>query len=321
MKRRDQILVLVLAIQIILSVVVFWPNPSATAGGEPMFPDLKADDIVALIVGDDQGNKIALQKIDNHWIVADADGYPAAENKITPTLEKIVALNTGRLVTRTDASHQRLQVAADNFSRRVDFETTDGSGYTIYLGSAPHYAATHFRLRGQDETYLTSELAASVTNATSDRWIDTIYFSLDEDDLTQVTLENANGAYVFTPAEDWRWTLVGLTAEEELAQTQVNTVIEKAARVSLVEPLGKDEDASYGLDDPTAVVTMETITQTVTLKVGAQSPSSRYFVKISESPYYVLVAEHNVEAFIENTRDSFLQLLPTPALEGESSAP
>jgi hypothetical protein len=66
---------------------------------------------------------------------------------------------------------------------------------------------------------------------------------------------------------------------------------------------------------------METITQTVTLKVGAKNPSSRYFVKISESPYYVLVAEHNVKAFIENTRDNFLQLPPTPTPEGESSAP
>lgn len=321
MKRRDQILVVVLAVQIILSIVVFWPNPSATAGGEPIFPGLKADDIVALTVMDDQGNKIALQKTDDDWIVADTDGYPAVENKITPTLEKIATLNKGRLVTRTDASHQRLQVAADNFLRRIDFETTDGSGYTIYLGSAPHYAATHFRLHGQDETYLTSELATFATNATSDRWIDTIYFSLDEDDLTQVTLENANGAYEFTHDEEGKWTLVGLTAEEELAQMQVNTVIEKAARVNLAKPLGKEEDASYGLDDPTAVITMETITQTVTLKVGAKNPSNRYFVKISESPYYVLVAEHNVKAFIENTRDNFLQLPPTPTPEGESSAP
>jgi hypothetical protein len=321
MKRRDQILVVVLAIQVILSVVVFWPNPSVTAGGEPLFPDLKPDDIVALTIMDDQGNRVALQKTDGDWIVADTGGYPAAENKITPTLEKIAALNTGRLVTRTDASHQRLQVAADNFLRRLDFETTDGAGYTIYLGSAPHYAATHFRLHGQDETYWTSELATYATNATADRWIDTIYFSLDEDDLIQVTLENAHGAYEFTHAEDRKWTLVGLTAEEQLAQTKVNAVIEKAARVNLVKPLGKEEDASYGLDDPTAVITMETITQTVTLKVGAKNPSSRYFVKISESPYYVLVAEHNVKAFIENTRDNFLQLPPTPTPEGESSLP
>jgi hypothetical protein len=312
MKRRDQILVVVLAIQVILSVVVYWPNPSATAGGEPLFPDLKADDIVALTVVDDQGNRIALQKTDDHWIVADTDGYPAAENKITPTLEKIAALNTGRLVTRTAASHQRLQVAADNFLRRIDFETTDGSSYTIYLGSAPHYAATHFRLDGQDETYWTSELAAYTTNATSDRWIDTIYFSLDEDNLVQVTLENAHGAYGFVRDEEGKWTLVGLAAEEELANRQINTVIETAARVNLVEPVGREEDASYGLDDPTAVVTMETITQTVTLKVGAKNPSNRYFVKVSESPYYVLVAEHIVEAFIENTRDDFLQLPPTP---------
>ena len=321
MKRRDQVLGVALVVQIILSVVVLWPNPSVGAEREPLIPDLRAEDIVALSVTDDQGNRIALRKTEGGWIVADTDGYPAADSKITPTLEKIAALNTGRLVTRTDVSHQRLQVAADNFLRRLDLETIDGSGYTIYLGSAPHFATTHFRLRGQDATYWTSELTAYTTNATADRWIDATYFSVEENDLTRVTLENAHGAYEFTHDEEGSWTLVGVAAEEELNQREINTVIEKAARVNLVMPLGKAEDASYGLDDPSAVITVETITQTITLKVGAKSPSSRYFVNVSESPYYVLVAEHNVEAFIEDTREDFLQLPSTPTAERQSSSP
>jgi len=320
MKRHNQILAGILVIQIILGIVVFWPKSAATGASEPLFSDLAADGIVALIIADADGNSIQLKKVSEDWVLPDADDYPAQADKITPLLDKIVGLTTGRLVTRTDASHKRLQVAPDDFMRRIDVETADGTKRTLYLGSSPRYGTTHFRVDGQSETYLTSELSAWETKAEAGSWVDTAYLSVPQDDVTKMTLENANGTFTFTKDDEGTWTMDGLAADETLDEAKVTSLIQRAATVNMIQPLGKEEQAAYGMDEPNAVVTLETGDKTITLRVGAQDPTDKSYVVISsESPYYVRVSEYSVKSLVEDRRDDFLQAPPTPTPEGDTN--
>ncbi len=332
-KRHNQILAGILVVQIILSVLVFWPRGTAAVESEPLFPDLEADDIVALTIMDAEGNRIRLGKVTGEWVLPEADDYPAQADKITPLLEKIVGLTTGRLVTRTDASHKQLQVASGDFVRRIDFETQQGTKHTLYLGSSPRYGATHFRVEGMSETYLTDDLSTWETAATAASWIDPVYLSVPQADVLKVTLENANGTFVFTKEEPSAeaeggegtgggWTMEGLAADEVLDEAKVEATVRQATSVSMSEPVGKEEQASYGMDDPNAVVTLETADKTIILRVGTQDAGDNsYIVVSSESPYYVRVAEHSVKNLVENTRDDYLLPPPTPTPEGEASAP
>ena len=313
MKRHNQVLAGILVIQIILSVVVFWPKSAATAASEPLFPDLSADDIVALTVTDADDNSIQIKKVGEDWVLPDADDYPAQSDKITPLLDKIVGLTTGRLVTRTDASHKRLQVSPDDFVHRIDLETANGTKRTLYLGSSPQYGATHFRVEGESETYLTSELSTWETKADAASWVDTAYLSVPEDDIIKMTLENVNGTFTFAKDDEGTWTMDGLAADETLDEAKVTSLIQRAATVNMIQPLGKEEQAAYGMDQPNAMGTIETGDKTITLSVGAKEPdANRYTVISSESPYYVRVYEYSVKNLVENTRDDFLQLPPTP---------
>lgn len=319
MKRHHLILAGILAVQIALSAVVFWPKAAASAGREPIFPDLEAGDIVALTITDADGNTVALRQAGEDWVLPDADDYPAEANKITPFREKIVGLTTGRLVTRTDASHKRLQVHPNDFVRRIDFETADGTTHTLYLGSAPSYGTIHFRVDGQSEVYLASDITTYDTNATVSSWINTTYLSITQDDVTAMTLENGNGTFAFARGGEGDWMMEGLAADEALNDAQVNAVLRRGAFVTMVEPLGKTEQPGYGMDVPSAVVTLATAEKTVTLRVGARDPADNSFVVISsESPYYARIAEFGAKELVEFTRDDFLQTEPTPTPEGEA---
>jgi hypothetical protein len=328
MKRHNQILVGVLVIQIVLSVFVFWPKSAATGASEPLFPDLAADNIVALNITDADGNSIVLRQVSGGsstdlakvWVLPEVDDYPATVDKITPLLDKIVGLTTSRLVTRTDASHKRLQVAPDDFVRRIDFETADGVKRTLYLGSSPRYGATHFRVEGQSETYLTDELSTWETKADAVSWVDTAYLSVSQDDLTKMTLENANGTFTFTKDDEGTWIMGGLAADETLDEAKVASLIQRAASVNMTAPLGKEERAAYGMDEPNAVVRLEADDKTITLRVGAQDPDDKSYVVISsESPYYVRVSEYSVKDLVEKTRDDFFQEPPTPTPEATNT--
>ncbi len=318
MKRRDQILAAILALQVALSAVVFWPRPETPAGGGPVFPELETGAVVALTVEDADGNSVVLRQVNGEWVLPNADDYPAQADKVTGLLDKLVGLTTARLVARTDASHRRLQVAADEFVRRIELETAGGETHILYLGSSPSYGATHFRVEGQSETYLAEDLSAWDINATPGFWVDVLYHSVPQSEVTRMVLQNDNGTFVFNEDGDGNWTMEGLALGESMDQAQVTNLLQRAATVSLLAPLGLEELSEYGMDNPNATVTLETDSGTFTLLVGAQDPDDgSYVVKSSTSDYYVRVAEAGVRVLVESARGDFLQ--SEPEVEGTPS--
>ncbi|MGD1993507.1 MAG: DUF4340 domain-containing protein [Anaerolineae bacterium] len=317
MKRHHQILAAILVVQVILSVVVFWPRSAATAEPEPLFPDLSADDVVALTVVDAVGETVTLQKADGEWVLPEADDYPVLGERVTSLLEKIAGLTTGRLVTRTEASHRRLQVASDEFQRRIDIELTDGTRHTLYLGSSPRYGVTHFRAAAQNETYLSDTLSSMDAGATASAWVDTTYLSVPQEEVTTVTLENRQGTFVFSQDEEGNWTLDGLDPDQTPDQAAISAVVRKATTVTMVAPLGTEAAPEYGLDDPNAVVTIETADGAITVEVGAPGEDENtYVAHSSESSYYVLASQTAVGSLVDSAREDFVTEPPTPTPEG-----
>jgi hypothetical protein len=90
----------------------------------------------------------------------------------------------------------------------------------------------------------------------------------------------------------------------------------------LLRPLGKEDNPAYGLDKPSAVVTLQTAEKTITIQVGAKfREDNSYVVKSSESPYYVRVAEFSVKDLVEKSRDGFIKPPPTPTPTTKDSTP
>lgn len=315
MKRHQQVLAVILIVQIILSGVLLWPRQTTGGTGQPLFPDLKVEDITALTITDDQQNVVSLRKEGDTWGVASADAYPVRDATVAPLLEKLTQLTGASLVAQTAASHKQLQVADDAFVRRVEITAADGKSYTLYLGSAPRYTAAHFRVAGQAETYLTSALSAWELNATVNSWIDTTYYQVDKAALTEVVLQNANGAFTLVKNGE-NWQLADLAADETSSPSKTGQVVDKVVRMTLTRPLGKTARPEYGLDAPLATITLKTADAAYTLLIGAQDPADNSFaIKYSGSDYYVAVPEYSASPLIKNVRADFLEIpaTPTPA--------
>ncbi len=312
LNHTQQILAGVLVVQLALIALVFWPRAATVAGGM-LFQELTTEDITALAITDDQGEAIALQRVEGGWAVADADSFPASADKIEPVLAKILALKTDRLVTNTASSHRQLQVAADRFVRRIEFQTSAGKTYRLYLGSSPQYSAIHFRLDGSDAAYLTGELTAWDVAATATSWVNPSYLSVPAADVNALTVENANGTLTFTRVNTTTWTLAGLAAGEQVNAAQITTLLNRAAAVTLIRPLGQADAAAYGMDKPAAVVTLKTAAGATTLTLGAQDADDlSYVAKASSSEYYARVAEATASLFVNARREDYLQAEATP---------
>jgi hypothetical protein len=325
MSKLNRILAGFLVLQLIVVGIVLWPRPAATGGeGQSLFPNLNADSVVGITVTDSTGKSIHLAKHDDGWVLPNADDYPVVADNVSKVLDEIVGLKTDRLVTETSASLSRLKVAANGFERLVELELDDGTVDQLYIGSSAGYLDTHVRAGDQNQVYLTSDLHADDFQVVATGWADRTYFSVTADDVVALTLENANGHFEFEKTGD-AWTMVGLGADETFKETAVQTLVNRATSVTMNEPLGKEEQASYGLQTPTAVVTLQTHSDeegdhTYTLRVGAKDPDDNTYVLISsESPYYVRVGEYAVTNFVNNVRDDFLVLPPTPTPTPEAT--
>ncbi len=316
MGRQNQILAGILLLQLLVLGVVYWPRPVASGTGESLLPGLEAGQIVGLTITDAQGASLALAAQASGWVLPEADDYPCLADKVPALLTQIVDLKADRLVAQTNSSHGRLKVAESDFERRVDLELADGTQQRLYVGTSPSYGAAHVRLEGQDQVYLTSGLSASDLPTAPASWVERIYFQVPEEELVAVTLENANGRFDFRKVDD-AWMLADLAPDETADEASISTVVNRAGSVSLLRPLGKAEEATYGMDAPSAVVTLRTHSEsegdkTYTLRVGAKQEDSTYVVISSASPYYVRVSDFTVRELVENTREDFLELPPTP---------
>jgi hypothetical protein len=319
MSRLNLILAVLLVLQLVVAAVVLWPAPAASGEGESLLPGFQADRVVGVTITSGTGQTVQLTRRDGQWVLASAGDYPVQEDKVPPFLEKIAKLQADRPVTETASSHERLGVADDAYERLVEFEMDDGTRYRLYIGTSPRFSATHVRAGGQDAVYLTSELSAQDAGSEATAWVDRTYLEIPNDQIVALTLENTNGRLEFVK-EGETWTLVGLQAGDVLNESSVTTLVNRAAFTTLLEPLGTEEKAAYGMADPNAVVTIYTASdeggeRTYTLWVGAQDPEDNsYVVTSSESPYYVRVAEFAARDFVGKAYEDFLQQ-PTPTPE------
>ncbi len=319
MNRRNQILAGILALQLVIIAAIFWPRRAASvASGKSLFPGVEADRIAGLTITDAQSQSVQLARRDSGWALPEADDYPCAETKVTTLLSKIVGLKTDRLVTQTSGSHKRLKVAEGAFERRIEFELADGTRHRLYLGTSPSGSATHVRADDQNEVYLGSDFAVWDVGSDATAWVDSVYFSVPQDQVTALTLENANGRLDFTRISTDTWTMQGLGATERLDQNQVQALLGRGTSVSMQKPLGKQDKPEYGASKPSAVVTLQTSSsdgssRTYTLNVGAQDATDKsYVIRSSESAYYVRVYEYAANDFVTKQRKDFLELPPTP---------
>lgn len=311
MTSLQKVLAIVLVLQVILAGIIFWIQRPVSVESGPLLSDFETEKVAALKIENSEGDSVELAKLNGAWVLSSGGDYPADQDAVRTLLDKLAAIQTDRLVTRTKDSHKRLQVAADDFSRQVQLELGDGATVDMFFGSSPNPRSIHVRLADQDEVFLTGELLSHEVDAVVGNWIDPTYVNLDREQVSVMTLENTNGVFELQKTDD-EWTLSGLEEGEEFDPAGVNSLLGQLANMRMTAPLGTEEQPEYGLDDPLAflAVTVEDkagAERSYTLAVGAHDlESDTYVVKWSGSDYYVTVARFSGDRLIEITRDDFI---------------
>ncbi|MEM5774052.1 MAG: DUF4340 domain-containing protein, partial [Anaerolineaceae bacterium] len=128
-------------------------------------------------------------------------------------------------------------------------------------------------------------------------------------------LQNAKGTFQFTnegTADAENWVMAGLSADEVFNPNNMISLLTRLGNLQIKKPLGKTALPEYGLDEPSAVVTLDYTdangaARQMVVTIGAYDESDdSYFVKASTSDYYVKINAYTITDFVERGKEDFL---------------
>jgi hypothetical protein len=320
MNRHNQILAGLLIVQLVVgALALVLPAQAAQTQSRPLLEQLTDADVTAFTIREQPDNEVRIAKKNDEWVLPDVDDYPVDKAKVTELLSKLTSIQVGKPVLTTAGGHARLQVAEDAFNRRVDLATSRGER-TLFFGQARGGGA-HVRLAGSDDVFLTTRLAPFDIASDLSSWINALYFTSTQQEVGRVTITNITGTLEFQRNLADGWELKGLTAGEAFDPSRLETILARVSSLYMTRPLGKTEKPEYGLDRPTAVLTLTLKSdvsglQPLSLKIGARNEQDNtYVAKSSGSPWYVHVNGFTVEEIVNARREDFLQPPAAPAPE------
>lgn len=318
MNGTHKILAALLLVQLGLGAVTWNSSGAAAATGKRKLLGGEVAAVTKLEIASkpsgegEEAPKVVLEKQGENWVVASAEGYPAVSSKVDEALEKLVGLEVDRPIATQKANHNALRVGERDFDRRV-IVTTGSTSKTLVLGSAKG-TSVHVREGAASEVYWAKGLSTWNLSDRASSYVDTEFVKLDGP--TSVTVKNPEGELVLVKDADGDWKVGGLAPEIALKQSDIQSFVDKAARVSLSKPVGKEEKPEYKLAEG-ATVTLE---KSVEAKEGEEAPApeklvyrigaevdGKYYAHREGGDFVVEVSKWTVEKLLTQKADDFVK--------------
>ncbi len=237
MKRRNLILSILLAAQLLL--VIFIYNTGNKEQKEAItLTDFEPANVVSLEIADSYGSSTNLVKKDGAWLIDPPEDYPADSGRIESALKKLSDIRSDRLVTTSRGSQGRLRVSDEKFNRRITISESDGKKHQIYLGNSQG-KGVYARLGGSDEVVFANGLS-SWEFATSPRsWWKTDIVDIATESMNRVTITNSHGTIKLLRNKKGMWTD---DSGKILDQDKVKRLLLSLKNTRLSQYLKKDTD-------------------------------------------------------------------------------
>ncbi len=330
----------VLLASLLIAQIVLLAFSVVTSGGaesraiEPLVAGISASETERMTITTSPDDAVTFMRKAGGWVLPDADDFPVDGEKMDELLDKLLALDTRRLVASNPVNFARLEVKSDDYRRRIELSGGNASAI-IYLGGSGGVDTVYARRAGENQVYLGRGLNSWELSTQIATWVDANYVNIAQADVRQIRVRNAQGDFTLL-RDDESWTYTDLREGELLEDTKIPGILRNAASIRLVEPLGASAMDDYGLAEESVSVEvryrqlLETAAneeagstdevvddqaaepqyseEMLTLAFGAALEGGDIVLKSSQSDYFVSVRETTYQVFAELSRDDLVKL-------------
>ncbi len=344
--RSNVLLASLLAAQIVLlAVSVVTSGGAESRAIEPLVAGISASETERMTIATSPDDAVTFMRKTGGWVLPDADDFPVDGDKADELLDKLLALDTRRLVASNPVNFARLEVKDDDYRRRIELSGGSASA-AIYLGGSGGVDTVYARRAGENQVYLGRGLNSWELSTQTATWVDANYVNIAQADVRQIRIRNAQGDFTLLRADE-SWTYTDLREGDLLEDTKIPGILRNAASIRLVEPLGSSAMDDYGLAEPSVSVEVryrqlieaeateaneeagsadevvddqaaepQYSEEMLTLAFGAALENGDIVLKSSQSDYFVSVRETSYQVFAELSRDDLVKL-PESDADGE----
>jgi hypothetical protein len=152
---------------------------------------LDPDSVAAIKIEADSA-KIDLARRGPAFVVTEKDGYPATTDRINELFTGLLDVKAKELITDKPENYADLQVASDHAQSTVTLLNSDANTITgLFIGRRDENGDCYVRLIDDKKVYLCENVPYIA--AAADDYIDRRLISAKRDDITSVTVTDANG--------------------------------------------------------------------------------------------------------------------------------
>lgn len=302
MRREMVILVLILGVLLTVYLITQWPfgadRPEEPSGEELFFPAFAGADVMALSTRG-QGIDVTLLRTDDGWIVM-TEGQQrgrADPEKVEQALGMIALLPKTELVSIVPGKHAVFELVEDRATRL----RASGGGRVladVLIGKrGPGFLSAYVRLPDEDEVYLSQRGFPSNVIRPIDYWRDREIASFERDQVTGIRIDRKGERIVLAYLGEGGWRM----AEPSERPADATAVEGALAVLSSLSAAGFEDErspAECGFDDPTAVVSVELVSERGrSITIGSEDEGS-YFVRRSDRGTTYRVPVSRLEAVL-----------------------
>ncbi len=228
MNRHVRALALILAVQLaVLGGVLFWNQRAASTPAGALL-EIDRTKVDGLVIVDDKGARLKLQRTDAGWTLPDAQGLPVDGEKVSQLLDKLIAASAPWPVATSSESAKRFEVAADKFQREIQLLEDDKVVGDLYFGTSPGFKKVHARNANSDDVYAVA-FANYEATARADDWLD------------KALLKPNGDVTALSRPDHWRvqregevWSLDGIAHGETTKQDVVGDLVNKVVNLRVM---------------------------------------------------------------------------------------
>jgi hypothetical protein len=277
-------------------------GPGDQAGGDPatkrdqVFADVEADKIQELKVKAASGEVTTLRKSSDKWQIESPVAAPASDSEVMSLTSALGQLEVVRVIEENPADLQEYGLATPRIE--VEFKSADGkpSGRLLVGHKTPTGAGLYAKRNEEPRVFLIADYQETSLNKAPFDLRDKSLITIERDKVDGIEVNAGGSAIQFAKeGSDWKITKpIAARADFSTVDGLVGRVENAQMKSIVTETATPEELRKFGLDKPSATVTLNQGSARATVALGGASGDDVY-ARDAAKPVVVTVDKSLVE--------------------------
>jgi hypothetical protein len=290
------------------------------AAHKPLFPKFRAERAHRIRV-EGKNSQALLEKVNDVWIVASEDSFPAEIPAITSMFDRVAGFSRKDIISSNPEKQPLYQVDSTGIEVRIEDESGKEIASFIVGKVGPDYQSTYVRDAESNDVVLSPGYLPPIFDRGARPWQDRTIYTYESSELVEVVLTRPSGTVTLSRGEGGAWYI---SRPESMAcdQGRATRLVRTLAYLKGDGIAGRAPVAGSGLADADSSVWFKVADGTEEhLRFGHRSESGQTFVSRQGSEMIFKLVSTRVAATLPGLDELLPQTPPssTPpsALPGE----